>query len=151
MKLTSFFKKLRVANQNGVIDLRKLLPLLLFAGVVAISGCADDAASSSLGSSSITYEGESTFRVYEVTMDRKTEKPVKLEFDMEFTAKNGEPICDKERRDKFYFELEPDLSNLIGDGYYYIDFFYYDIECTRFVKFDDVATCDLNLFYYVTG
>ena len=151
MKSTSLFKKLRVANQDGVIDMRKLLPLLLFAGVAAISGCADGAASSSLGSSSITYEGESVFRVYEVTMDRETEKPVKLEFDMEFTAKNGEPIADKKRGDELRFKLNPDLSKLTGDGYYYIHFFYYDLECTKFVKFDDVATCDLNLFYYVTG
>ena len=150
MKSTSLFKKLRVANQNGVIDMRKLLPLLLFAGVAAISGCADGAVNSS-APSSIIYEGESVFRVYDVTMDRATEKPLSLKFDMEFTAKNGEPICDKERRDKLCFELEPDLSNLIGDGYYYIHFFYYDLECTQPVKYGDIATCDLNLFYYVTG
>lgn len=151
MKSRSLFKKLRVANQNGVIDMKKLLPLLLFAGVAAISGCADGAASSSLGSSSITYEGESTFRVYEVTMDRETKKPVKLDFDMEFTAKNGEPIADKKRSDELRSKLTPDLSDLIGDGYYYIDFFYYDIECTQFVELDDIAICDLNLFYHVTG
>ena len=84
-------------------------------------------------------------------MDRETEKPVKLEFDMEFTAKNGEPIADKKRSDELRSKLTPDLSNLIGDGYYYIDFFYYDIECTQFVELDDIATCDLNLFYYVRG
>ena len=151
MKSTSLFKKLRVANQNGVIDMRKLLPLLLFAGVAAISGCADGVASSSLGSSSITYEGESAFRVYDVTMDRATEKPLSLKFDMEFTAKNGEPICDKERRHELCFELHPDLSNLIGDGYGFVHFFFYDMECTQLVKFGDIATCDLNLFYYVTG
>ena len=151
MKSTSLFKKLRVANQNGVIDMRKLLPLLLFAGVAAISGCADGVASSSLGSSSITYEGESAFRVYDVTMDRATEKPLSLKFDMEFTAKNGEPICDKERRHELCFELHPDLSNLIGDGYGFVHFFFYDMECTQFVELDDIATCDLNLFYYVTG
>ena len=150
MKSTSLFKKLRVANQNGVIDMRKLLPLLLFAGVAAISGCADGAVNSS-APSSIVYEGESTFRVYDVTMDRATEKPLSLKFDMEFTAKNGEPICDKERRDELCFELHPDLSNLIGDGYGFVHFFFYDMECTQFVELDDIATCDLNLFYYVTG
>jgi hypothetical protein len=25
------------------------------------------------------------------------------------------------------------------------------MECTQFVELDDIATCDLNLFYYVTG
>ena len=151
MKSTSLFKKLRVANQNGVIDMRKLLPLLLFAGVAAISGCADGAASSSLGSSSITYEGESTFRVYEVTKDWYTGEVTSARFDIEFKSKNGEPIADKKRGDELRFKLNPDLSKLTGDGYYYIHFFYYDLECTKFVKFDDVATCDLNLFYYVTG
>ena len=124
---------------------------LFVTALALLTSCAPEAEALSSEASSAAYEGESTFRVYEVTMDRETEKPVKLEFDMEFTAKNGEPICDKERRDKLHFELEPDLSNLIGDGYYYIDFFYYDIECTQFVELDDIATCDLNLFYYVTG
>ena len=150
MKSTSLFKKLRVANQNGVIDMRKTLPLLLLVGVALVSACTDGAVNSSTPSS-IVYEGESVFRVYEVTMDRETEKPVKLEFDMEFTAKNGEPIADKKRSDELRSKLTPDLSNLIGDGYYYIDFFYYDIECTQFVELDDIATCDLNLFYHVTG
>ena len=150
MKSTSLFKKLRVANQNGVIDMRKLLPLLLLVGVALVSACTDGAVNSSVPSS-IVYEGESTFRVYEVTMDRETKKPVKLDFDMEFTAKNGEPIADKKRSDELRSKLTPDLSNLIGDGYYYIDFFYYDIECTQFVELDDIATCDLNLFYYVRG
>ncbi len=150
MKSTSLFKKLRVANQNGVIDMRKALPLLLLVGVALVSACTDGAVNSSVPSS-IVYEGESVFRVYEVTMDRETEKPVKLEFDMEFTAKNGEPIADKKRSDELRSKLTPDLSNLIGDGYYYIDFFYYDIECTQFVELDDIATCDLNLFYYVRG
>ncbi len=150
MKSTSLFKKLRVANQNGVIDMRKTLPLLLLVGVALVSACTDGAVNSSV-SSSIVYEGESTFRVYEVTMDRETKKPVKLDFDMEFTAKNGEPIADKKRSDELRSKLTPDLSNLIGDGYYYIDFFYYDIECTQFVELDDIATCDLNLFYYVRG
>ena len=150
MKSTSLFKKLRVANQNGVIDMRKTLPLLLLVGVALVSACTDGAVNSSVPSS-IVYEGESVFRVYEVPMDRETEKPVKLEFDMEFTAKNGEPIADKKRSDELRSKLTPDLSNLIGDGYYYIDFFYYDIECTQFVELDDIATCDLNLFYYVRG
>ena len=150
MKSTSLFKKLRVANQSGVIDMRKTLPLLLLVGVALVSACTDGAVNSSVPSS-IVYEGESVFRVYEVTMDRETEKPVKLEFDMEFTAKNGEPIADKKRSDELRSKLTPDLSNLIGDGYYYIDFFYYDIECTQFVELDDIATCDLNLFYYVRG
>ena len=150
MKSTSLFKKLRVANQNGVIDMRKTLPLLLLVGVALVSACTDGAVNSSVPSS-IVYEGESTFRVYEVTMDGETKKPVKLDFDMEFTAKNGEPIADKKRSDELRSKLTPDLSNLIGDGYYYIDFFYYDIECTQFVELDDIATCDLNLFYYVRG
>jgi len=130
--------------------MRKALPLLLLVGVALVSACTDGAVNSSVPSS-IVYEGESVFRVYEVTMDRETEKPVKLEFDMEFTAKNGEPIADKKRSDELRSRLTPDLSNLIGDGYYYIDFFYYDIECTQFVELDDIATCDLNLFYYVRG
>ncbi|MCR5091153.1 MAG: hypothetical protein K6B51_00405 [Bacilli bacterium] len=131
--------------------MRTALKPLFVTALVLLASCAPQAEALSSEAFSAAYEGESTFRVYEVTMDRETEKPVKLEFDMEFTAKNGEPICDKERRDKLHFELEPDLSNLIGDGYYFIHFLYYDLECTKFVKFDDIATCDLNLFYYVMG
>ena len=124
---------------------------LFVTALALLASCAPEAKALSSEAFSAAYEGESTFRVYDVTMDRATEKPLSLRFDMEFTAKNGEPICDKERRDKLYFELEPDLSNLIGDGYYYIHFFYYDLECTQPVKYGDRATCDLNLFYYVTG
>ena len=131
--------------------MRTALKPLFVTALALLASCAPEAEALSSEASSAAYEGESVFRVYEVTMDRETEKPVKLEFDMEFTAKNGEPICDKERRDKLYFELEPDLSNLIGDGYYFIHFLYYDLECTQFVKYGDIATRDLNLFYYVTG
>ena len=150
MKSTSLFKKLRVANQNGVIDMRKTLPLLLLVGVVLVSACTDGAVNSSVPSS-IVYEGESVFRVYEVTKDWYTGEVTSARFDIEFKSKNGEPIADKKRGDELRFKLNPDLSKLTGDGYYYIHFFYYDLECTKFVKFDDVATCDLNLFYYVTG
>ena len=146
----SLFKKLRVANQNGVIDMRKTLPLLLLVGVVLVSACTDGAVNSSVPSS-IVYEGESVFRVYEVTKDWYTGEVTSARFDIEFKSKNGEPIADKKRGDELRFKLNPDLSKLTGDGYYYIHFFYYDLECTKFVKFDDVATCDLNLFYYVTG
>lgn len=131
--------------------MRTALKPLFVTALALLASCAPEAEALSSEASSAACEGESTFRVYEVTMDRETEKPVKLEFDMEFTAKNGEPICDKERRDKLYFELEPDLSNLIGDGYGFVHFFFYDMECTQFVKFGDIATCDLYLFYYVTG
>lgn len=124
---------------------------LFVAALALLTSCAPKAEALSSEAFSAAYEGESTFRVYDVTMDRATEKPLSLRFDMEFTVKNGEPICDKERRDKLYFELEPDLSNLIGDGYGFVHFFFYDMECTQFVKSHDIATCDLNLFYYVTG
>ena len=150
MKSTSLFKKLRVANQNGVIDMRKALPLLLLVGVALVSACTDGAVNSSVPSS-IVYEGESVFRVYEVTKDWYTGEVTSARFDIEFKSKNGEPIADKKRGDELRFKLNPDLSKLTGDGGYFIHFFYYDIECTKFVKFDDVATCDLNLFYYVTG
>lgn len=102
-------------------------------------------------SSSVQYEGESTMRVYQVTLDRYTDKPISARFDMEFTAKNGEPIADRERRDALDFELDPDLSELTGDGYYCIFYFYYDIDCTTFVDFSDIATKNLNLFYYISG
>lgn len=102
-------------------------------------------------SSSVQYEGESTMRVYQVTLDRYTDKPISARFDMEFTAKNGEPIADRERRDALGFELDPDLSELTGDGYYCIFYFYYDIDCTTFVDFSDIATKNLNLFYYISG
>jgi hypothetical protein len=127
-----------------------LKPLFVTALALLVS-CAPEAKALSSEASSAAYEGESTFRVYDVTMDRATEKPLSLKFDMEFTAKNGEPICDKERRHELCFELHPDLSNLIGDGYGFVHFFFYDMECTQFVELDDIATCDLNLFYYVTG
>jgi hypothetical protein len=86
-----------------------------------------------------------------VTKDWYTGEVISARFDIEFKSKNGEPIADKKRGDELRFKLNPDLSKLTGDGGYFIHFFYYDIECTKFVKFDDVATCDLNLFYYVTG
>lgn len=102
-------------------------------------------------SSSVQYESESTMRVYQVTLDRYTDKPISARFDMEFTTKNGEPIADRERRDALGFELDPDLSELTGDGYYCIFYFYYDIDCTTFVDFSDIATKNLNLFYYISG
>ncbi|MBQ4182943.1 MAG: hypothetical protein II619_05250, partial [Bacilli bacterium] len=119
-------------------------------GVALVSACTAGAVNSSVPSS-IVYEGESVFRVYEVTKDWYTGEVTSARFDIEFKSKNGEPIADKKRGDELRFKLNPDLSKLTGDGYYYIHFFYYDLECTKFVKFDDVATCDLNLFYYVTG
>ena len=131
--------------------MRTALKPLFVTALALLTSCAPKAEALSSEASSAAYEGESTFRVYDVTMDRATEKPLSLKFDMEFTAKNGEPICDKERRHELYFELHPDLSNLIGDGYGFVHFFFYDMECTQFVGYDDIATCDLNLFYYVTG
>ena len=80
-------------------------------------------------SPSIQYEGESTMRAYKVTIDWETKKPVSARFDMEFVAKNGEPIADLDRRIELESQLKPDRSKLTGDGIYFIDCFYYDLDC----------------------
>jgi hypothetical protein len=129
----------------------KALNPLFVTALALLASCAPEAEALSSEASSAAYEGESTFRVYEVTKDWYTGEVISARFDIEFKSKNGEPIADKKRGDELRFKLNPDLSKLTGDGGYFIHFFYYDIECTKFVKFDDVATCDLNLFYYVTG
>ena len=135
--------------------MRSKVNLFLTVGVASLASCGAPAQNSSevktSFSSSVQYEGESTMHVYEVTMDRYTDKPISARFDMEFTAKNGEPIADRERWDALGDELDPDLSKLTGDGYYHIFYFYYDIDCTRFVEFSDISTHDLNLFYYISG
>ena len=135
--------------------MKKKAKLLLTVGVFSLVSCGtpthDSSSASDPVSSSVQYEGESTMRVYQVTLDRYTDKPISARFDMEFTAKNGEPIADRERRDALGFELDPDLSELTGDGYYCIFYFYYDIDCTTFVDFSDITTKNLNLFYYISG
>ena len=129
--------------------------LLLISSIMSLCSCTSPAQNSSAQSgfkiSSTQYEGESTVRIYQVTFDWDGKKPVSARLDMEFTAKNGEPIADRERWDALGDELDPDLSKLTGDGYYHIFYFYYDIDCTRFVEFSDISTHDLNLFYYISG
>ena len=86
-------------------------------------------------------------RVYQVTIDWATQKPVSARFDMEFTAKNGEPIADSEKYRVLASALQPEM----GSGGYSIHCFYYDLDCTKRVEFDDIATVNLNIFYYLTG
>ena len=87
-------------------------------------------------------------RVYQVMMDMETSKPLSARFDMEFTAKNGEPIMDLDKRNRLRSELNPDLSCVTSEAYS-IDGYFYDLDCKNFVWFDDIATENLNLFYCV--
>ena len=135
--------------------MRKTLPLLIIACFSSLASCSpsrqsDSESAASPISSSVQYEGESTMRVYQVTIDWATKKPVSARFDMEFTAKNGEPIMDLEKRNRLRSELNPDLSCVTSEPYH-IDCFFYDLDCKNFVWFDDIATVNLNIFYYLTG
>ncbi len=129
--------------------------VFLLVGALTLASCSpsrqsDSESAASPIPSSVQYEGESTMRVYQVTIDWETKKPVSARFDMEFAAKNGEPIADLDRRIELESQLKPDRSKLTGDGIYFIDCFYYDLDCKVFVGLDDIATENLNLFYYVT-
>ena len=135
--------------------MRKTLPLLIIACLSSLASCSpsrqsDSESAASPIPSSIHYEGESTMRVYQVIMDMETLRPLSARFDMEFTAKNGEPIADLDRRNELESQLKPDRSNLIGDGLYIYHCFYYDLDCRVFVGLDDIAVENLNLFYYLT-
>ena len=127
--------------------------VFLLVGALTLASCSpsrqsDSESAASPISSSVQYEGESTMRVYQVTIDWATKKPVSARFDMEFTAKNGEPIMDLEKRNRLRSELNPDLSCVTSEPYH-IDCFFYDLDCKNFVWFDDIATENLNLFYCV--
>ena len=134
--------------------MKNKVKLLLTVGIALLASCGtqlhDSSDANAPASSSVQYEGESTMRVYQVTFERGSRKPISARFDMEFTAKNGEPIADRERNRELYYKLDPDLSNVLGGGYSVL-YFYYDIDCNNFVEFSDIATQDLNLFYYVIG
>ena len=145
---------LRAAGME-LLNMRKTLPLLIIACFSSLASCSpsrqsDLESAASPISSSIQYEGESTMRVYQVIMDMETLKPLSARFDMEFTAKNGEPIADLDRHNELESQLKPDRSNLIGDGLYIYHCFYYDLDCRVFVGLDDIAVENLNLFYYLT-
>ena len=133
--------------------MRKITPLLIIASFSSLASCSpsrqsDSESAASPIPSSVQYEGESTMRVYQVTIDWATKKPVSARFDMEFTAKNGEPIVDLDKRNRLRSELNPDLSCATSEAYT-IDCFFYDLDCKNFVWFDDIATENLNLFYCV--
>ena len=139
---------LRAAGME-LLNMRKITPLLIIACFSSLASCSPSRQSDSGESSSIHYEGESTMRVYQVIMDMETLRPLSARFDMEFTAKNGEPIADLDRRNELESQLKPDRSNLIGDGLYIFYCFYYDLDCRMFVGLDDIAVENLNLFYYL--
>ncbi len=50
-------------------------------------------------------------RVYQVIMDMETLKPLSARFDMEFTAKNGEPIADSEKYRVLASALQPEMGS----------------------------------------
>lgn len=140
---------LRAAGME-LLNMRKTLPLLIIACFSSLASCSPDSGSAASPiPSSVQYEGESTMRVYQVIMDMETLEPLSARFDMEFTAKNGEPIADLDRRKELESQLKPDRSNLIGDGLYIFYCFYYDLDCRMFVGLDDIAVENLNLFYYL--
>ena len=133
--------------------MRKTLPLLIIACFSSLASCSpsrqsDPESAASPIPSSIQYEGESTMRVYQVTIDWTTKKPVSARFDMEFKAKNGEPIADSDKYGELFETIDPVMGR---GGYYSMHGFYYDLDCTKRIQFDDVATHDINIFYYLTG
>lgn len=98
-----------------------------------------------------SYEGESTMYVYEVFMDKYRKVPEGARFDTTYTVKNGEPIMERESYESYQKMLSPDLDRLAGGtGSIYVHYFYYDFECKMPVEFGEIATKDLNLFYYTT-
>lgn len=127
--------------------MRNTLPFLIITSFSLLASCSPSRQSDSI-SSSVQYEGESTVRVYQVMMDMETSKPLSARFDIEFTAKNGEPIMDLDKRNRLRSELNPDLSCVTSEAYS-IDGYFYDLDCKNFVWFDDIATENLNLFYCV--
>ena len=89
--------------------------------------------------------------VYESTVSGVNHKAQKAMFDITFTVKNGEPIFGSmERMEEVERSLNPDLTQVTGDAYH-ISSFYYDIDCTKWVGLEDIATESLNLFYFVRG
>jgi len=134
--------------------------ILLITLAIALSACSipaqQESSSVSPESSSesvalTSYEGESTVNVYEVFMDRETGIPEGAKYDISFKVKNGEPIAEREKYQEYQAMLHPDLARLGGgSGAYSIHCFYYDFECTSFVNFSDIATKDINLFYYAS-
>ena len=116
------------------------------------SGLLQNESSSSSESVALTsYEGESRVNVYEVYMDRNTGIPEGAKYDISFKVKNGEPIVERGKYSEYQAMLHPDLTRLGGgSGAYSIHCFYYDFECTSFVNFSDIATKEINLFYYAS-
>lgn len=132
---------------------------LLIAVTLSLSTCSSPIKESvfSLESSSssevpaTSYQGESTMYVYESTVSGVNHKAQKAMFDITFTVKNGEPIFGSmERMEEVERSLNPDLTQVTGDAYH-ISSFYYDIDCTKWVGLEDIATESLNLFYFVRG
>ena len=133
--------------------MRKITPLLIIASFSSLASCSpsrqsDSESTASPIPSSVQYEGESTVRVYQVMMDMETLKPLSARFDMEFTAKNGEPIADSDKYGELFETIDPVMGR---GGYYSMHGFYYDLDCTKRIQFDDLATHDINIFYYLTG
>lgn len=107
--------------------------------------------SSSASTTSISYEGESTMYVYESVKLQNTERVQSIRLDISFTVKNGEPIIGTAERYNEIRSLLTPLGPTYGDGYYYIYFLYYDMNCTQEVGFSDIATKDTDLFYFIRG
>lgn len=131
---------------------------LLIAIALSLSACSTPIKESvsSLESSSFevpatSYQGESTMYVYESTISGVNHKAQKAILDITFAVKNGEPIFGSiEKMEEVERSLNPDLTQVTGDAYH-ISSFYYDIDCTRWIGLEDIATESLNLFYYVRG
>ena len=130
--------------------------LLLISSIMSLCSCASPAQNSSAQSgfkiSSTQYEGESTVRIYQVTFDWDGKKPVSARLDMEFIAKNGEPIADSARYGLLMREISPVMVRKGHDsfsGLYGVCGFYYDFDCTEKIGYEDVATHDLDIYYFL--
>lgn len=138
--------------------MKKIKNTLLIAIALSLSACSTPIKESvsSLESSSFevpatSYQGESTMYVYESTISGVNHKAQKAILDITFVVKNGEPIFGSiEKMEEVERSLNPDLTQVTGDAYH-ISSFYYDIDCTRWIGLEDIATESLNLFYYVRG
>ena len=138
--------------------MKKIKNTLLIAIALSLSACSTPIKESvsSLESSSFevpatSYQGESTMYVYESTISGVNHKAQKAILDITFAVKNGEPIFGSiEKMEEVERSLNPDLTQVTGDAYH-ISSFYYDIDCTRWIGLEDIATESLNLFYYVRG
>ena len=132
----------------------KKLPL--FMGLLfSFSACSNPVCNSSENASSeevasSSYSGTSMVWIYESYMDNDFGRPKKVRGDTCFENTNGEPIIgDAEGLEILKSMLFP-MAVSPEDGHYNaIHLFYYDLNCTQEVGWNDISTKDVSIFYYV--